>query len=496
MQTVNIIRRCLTTSHSAAVSWDILRSELVSERLSWVEKVTVVNSILSLCLKLRELLISLPDPACRELSKSAFRIVTNIIAKYNNVNRSRINNFVFRRLHYDVCLHLLSAVYLPCLEECNFKEIWSEFLQELLSQSLPLNPNIKRLILPLTLCLNVSRFVVSNLQRLILLQEFRSEFCCTTDIAIELGRHCILLKILDVTHSTFVTDGCVEYLLNLTNLEKLNITGTEISERSYALLLSRLPRIQNIHWRGAVEGILRNISVECLPLLTEFSGTVFDPSLLTRKCPGIKNLKVSLQNPNALKLVLLNDIVSLELGNCDYISSNLDILVQVNGSKLKKLHLFMVRNVNLSEIIKCCYFLKVFIITSCEVRRPKRIICPKSQHFMSVTVMALQGKNIFENIQSYLHYYINLKVFHAESIPEINDVTLSLILNLGGFRNLSEIILSSCGSLTLQTAQSLIKECVSLGVLGKVKTWLGFTDADRKKLFDFVKSNNLVLNVK
>jgi hypothetical protein len=75
------------------------------------------------------------------------------------------------RHHYEVCLYMLRGVFLLCIEECNIKDIGSEFVQELLSRSLQTNPNITRLILPHHRSFLVSRFVLSDLHRLRVLKE-------------------------------------------------------------------------------------------------------------------------------------------------------------------------------------------------------------------------------------------------------------------------------------------------------------------------------------
>jgi hypothetical protein len=465
--------------------------------LGWRDRLPLIHAVLNQCLELRHLLISQPDSTGRLISEPTFRTVADIIAKYDIAFRSRFSNMIFRRQYEEVCLYLLRAVYVPCMEKCNIKDTGSEFVQDLLSQSLQINLNVTCLILPLTLSNKASRSILRNLHRLTVLQEFRSKFCCTTDILIELGKHCTLLRVLDVTSSTFVTDGCVGYLLNLKSLEELYVGGTKISEIRYAFLLSFLPRIRNIHWRGPVEGILKNIALECLPLVTEFCGTVSDASIVAKVCPRIKNLKISLLNQNSLELKQLTDVVSLEVGDCDYKINNLSIIFKIMGVRLRELHMFMVRNINFSHVIRGCPVLKILILKFCGVTISENAIFdPELPHFKSVNEMTLQGNQDLKNVHKYLHHYVNLKVFRAEFVGELEDVTVSAILNAGGFRKLSELVFRSCGFITLRTAMLLIEKCGSLSVLGNLNTWSGVSDHDKKKLFDFVKTNNLVLNVK
>jgi hypothetical protein len=238
----------------------------LSEGLSWRDRLLVFQSVLSRCLQMRQNLASLPNSTCRLLTENTLKPVAETIATYHIALCFRLRNMRYRRQNEEVCLYMLRAVYLQCMEECNIRKIGSEFVQELLSQSLHTNPNITHLVLPPIPTTKVERSVFCNLHRLTVLQKFIFEFSCNTDILIELGRHCTLLKVL-VTSSVLVTDDCVQYLLNLQSLEKLYVSETKISETCYALLFSNLPRIQNVTWFGPIDFILQKISKECLPFL-------------------------------------------------------------------------------------------------------------------------------------------------------------------------------------------------------------------------------------
>jgi hypothetical protein len=382
------------------------------------------------------------------------------------------------------------------MEVCNISEIHSEFVQELLSQSIHTNPNITHLILPPTPTTKVERSVFSNLHSLTMLQEFNFQFSCTTEILIELGRHCTLLKVLDVTSSVLVTDDCVQYLLNLQSLEKLYVPETKISETCYAVLLSNLPRIQNITWFGQVDFILQRIAKEYLPLINEFLGAVSDASLLRKVCPHIKQLGICLHTENCLDLVYLTDVDWLEFTSFDYKIRNGKIIIESMGIRLTKLIMTAVRNVDITHIINCCSVLKFLDIDICGVVMSENFIfAPELPHFKSVTEIIVKRIVGFEYFLKFLHHYVNLEFFRAEYVRELEHVTVSAILNAGGFRKLAKIFLGLCGPLTLQTAMLLIEKCDNLSVIGKVATWTCVSDNDRHALFNFVQKNNLKLAV-
>jgi hypothetical protein len=392
---------------------------------------------------------------------------------------------------------MLKAVCLPSIKECNLREIKSEFIKETLSQSLQTNPKITHLILPAEPSLQVTRFVYGNLHNLTQLQVFEFEVNCGTDVVVELGRHCTLLKILNVRSSVFVTDYCVEDLLNLQNLEKLYVAGTAISETCYAHLLSSLPRIQNIFWRGSVESVLQNITQESLPLVNEFNATVKDVPLLTQKCPRVKHLSIQLDTENSVDLIQLTDIVSLELEHCDYNINNVIILIESVGSRLTKLDMFGVGNIDFEQVVRCCCVLRTLVLRQCGITLPRSVFFNRGlPHFESVKEIKLDSNKYVNSFLIHLNHYVNLEVFHARWVAEIDDMILSVILKTGGFRKLCEIILHGCGTLTLETAMLLIQMCGSLSVLGNMSLWPDISSNDMKALFDCVKKNNLALSIK
>jgi hypothetical protein len=331
---------------------------------------------------------------------------------------------------------------------------------------------------------------------LIGLRVFIYEFNCTTDIVIELGKYCNLLMFLDIEYSSNVTDDCVEYLLNLRNLEYLNIGGTSISEMTYSLILSRLPRIMNVYLCREVDNVLQNVKKECLPSVIEFFGFVSNLSLLRKMCPRIKKLSIILQNVNTFELLHLTNLTFLELGPCHYNVYNLKNIFIFFGRRLTYLGMFYVKDINMFEIVCSCSVLKTLVVKHCSLTMSvDLVLAPKLPHFRSVKKIMLESNQGFNIFPRYVHYYSNLEVFNAELVMEIQDETMGAILNSGGFRNLSELVARECGPLTLQTAALLIRRCANLSYLGKLSTWSGVSVDDLMTLLHYVKVNNLALTI-
>jgi hypothetical protein len=155
-----------------------------------------------------------------------------------------------------------------------------------------------------------------------------------------------------------------------------------------------------------------------------------------------------------------------------------------------------VRNLDITHIINCCSVLKILDFDVCGIVMSENVIfAPELPHFKSVTEIKVKCTVGFEYFLKFLHNYVNLEFFHAECVTGLEHVTVSAILNAGGFRKLGKIFLFLCGPLTLQTAMLLIEKCDNLSVIGKVASWSGVSDDDRNALFDFVQKNNLALSV-
>lgn len=467
------------------------------EGLHMRDRLIVFQSVMRKCFQLRDLLTSMPDLVFGMLIENTFKAIIVIIATYHIPLHCRLVNVTFRRQYEEVCLYMLRCVYLPYIKECNFREIRSEFIQQLLSKSLQRNPDITRLILSPQSSLEVTENVVSNLNRLRLLQEFKFEFRCSNDIVIELVKHCTLLKILNVQSSVLVTNHCFKYLINLKNLEKLYVGGTAISDICYAMVLSNLPRIENFSWRGCVESVLKHSKKDCFPSVREFNGKVKDASLLAQKCPRIKQLSINLDTVNLSDLALLTDVVTLELEHCDFNIHNVTILLESMGTRLTKLDFFGVENIDFRQIVRCCSVLRILSFRYCRVVLSRFLFFNRElPHFKSVKEITLNSNPDFKYFHLYLNHYVNLENFHAQWVADLDDLTFANILNTGGFRKLSEIIIHDCGILTLRTAMLLIEKCDNLCVLGNLNGWPDMKLIDKTTLFDYVRRNNLALKVK
>jgi hypothetical protein len=197
-----------------------------------------------------------------------------------------------------------------------------------------------------------------------------------------------------------------------------------------------------------------------------------------------------------LDLVQLTDVVGSEFTSCDYKIHNGKIVIESMGIRLTKLVMTAVRNIDISHIISNCSVLKILDFDLCGVVISENLIfAHELTNFKTVTEIIVKRIVGFEYFLKFLLHYVNLELFRAECVRELEHVTVSAILNAGGFRKLAKIFLVFCGPLTLQTAMLLIEKCDSLNVIGKVATWTGVSDDDRNALFDFVQKNNLALAV-
>jgi hypothetical protein len=66
------------------------------------------------------------------------------------------------------------------------------------------------------------------------------------------------------------------------------------------------------------------------------------------------------------------------------------------------------------------------------------ILSPEFTHFKSVTEIIFKRIVGFEYFLTFLHHYVDLEFFHAECVRGLEHVSVSAILNVGGFRMLAK----------------------------------------------------------
>jgi hypothetical protein len=228
--------------------------------------------------------------------------------------------------------------------------------------------------------------------------------------------------------------------------------------------------------------------------VTKFDGTLSDAGLLVLKCPNIKQLLLRFVTDDISDLGELKNVTSLSIRNCSSTVIMLsDALISL-GETLSVLEMHEVENVNIDDIINYCTVLNELNMTSCS------IICTavfdrKLPHFRNLKELRLRDNRGQSYFCNFLHFYINLSVFHAVGMSEINDTFIGQLVRVGGVRNVTEFVLDNCGHLSMETIFLVTNNCPNLAKLGNIGSWPGTSNEEEVNFLNYLRNNNLSLTV-
>jgi hypothetical protein len=457
--------------------------------------------VLNECDMLHEILTPLPMHILESLSTKAIDKFIKIITLYDVKSDSRLKlaPWYDKEQHNAICKNMLRSVLLPCTSKHNTKGISSSFAQRLIIQTLDSTCNLTSLFLSTLTETDHSAILASNIRHLKNLKFFQYAYHCTDQVVQQLALHCKALCYINLTNSSSVTDVSVHYMLELRKLTYVHMLGTSVTSESYRLLIAELPQIKNFITFTPSNEILENIAAENLSTITYFFGSVGNMALLTEKCPNIIFLTVYYRNEDLSHLTVLAGLVSLHVVIGNYELFNLTTGLNGIGHRLIELGLYMVDNVNVTDIINLCSGLKRLFLEYC-VFVPLEygtVLNTEILHFKSVT--SLKIKSNFQRQCNYpsMRYYANLEVLECVGLDFLDNDFMCGALQQGAFRSLKYLLIKETGNsaLTMRIVDLLIRHCEHLKVLGHLKTWQQLTRSMIRDLKQRIMLRNLDLRI-
>jgi hypothetical protein len=366
-------------------------------------------------------------------------------------------------------------------------------VQEILINLLFIIPNTRILNMPPVQNPTYMQLFVERIQIMNHLQVFRFHTGCTVEVIVELSKYCRDMKQLSVQQSKRVDDNCVEHLLKLRKLRSLNVAETSVSNSGYRTLISGLPEIQNIHWIDVIDPVLMNLPSP-LPSMRKFVGTLSHAELLVRNCPNLTELtllSVTADVSGLGELTKVNDITML-LGS--YVPVRFSNVIFRTCQTLTKLEMYQVVNINIDDLINYCTVLKSLVISYCHMTHTQTFYrtLPHFQNLRELKLRHNWGQSGFGPV---FHLYANLEVLLIVGMEQITDTYMRDIVEAGGFRNLTEIIIAHCGYLTLETVWLLMESCPHLTRLGNINSWPGVSYNESLAFLNYVKLSNLSVTI-
>jgi hypothetical protein len=128
-----------------------------------------------------------------------------------------------------------------------------------------------------------------------------------------------------------------------------------------------------------------------------------------------------------LDVIHLTDVDWLRFKLGEYDIDKVRTIIANMGTRLTKLDMTAVSNVDITHIINCCSVLKILDFDLCrDVMSENFIFAPELPHFKSVTEIIVKCIVGFEYFLKFLHHYVNLEFFHAEYVRELEHVTVCI----------------------------------------------------------------------
>lgn len=352
------------------------------------------------------------------------------------------------------------------------------------------------------------KYILSGVKRMTNLTSLCLCFDCTNNILQVVGNNCPLLQSLDVTSSRSVTDKSIPALLNCRHLKDVKLYRTSVSVDGYKQLLLNLPELQDIGRCDDFGCVLEKICEENLgPLSIQAlqcrDVTVDHLNMLVSVCSNLTHISV-FHDERVSDLTILSALCNLKeikLLNCDFYSDNVKELLEVRGENLTYLHLEHVDEMDLNALIyisQLCPRLKKLTLYNCEFTSQSSTSFHKLpiEPFRCLEHLVCVVDCTNSQLEFLLKNCVNIRYIQIGSSTGIGDDTMCKILSQNPMKRLEELKILYSYSLSMTTVRLLMSHCERLKVLSELESWEGISDPELQDFKDYVRANNLNLDVK
>ncbi|XP_069688464.1 uncharacterized protein [Periplaneta americana] len=356
---------------------------------------------------------------------------------------------------------LVKAIIHPMLTKLDL-HCTLHFLAGILFTRLNTMKNLKVLKLRQLIDRSYEPFIIDGLHIMVDLETFVLHYLCSDNIikAISTCKH---LKILDVAFSHYVSDACIEAILELESLEELKVNDTSVSEQGYVKLLTGLNHNKKHSKRNNV--------------LHKFGCSHIGAShlnLLFSNFPNLVELSVHKYHYDNSCVIGLKNLQIARFSDCKF-SDIRELLC--TGVHLQTLELDKIKDLNVKVIGEHCRSLQDLTIRG-YVRHIPQYGDDKVplQGFQSLQSITLNLYRDYSFIEYMLSVCTNLKVidiFITDGSEQESDTLMEYVLSRNPLKCLEEFSIKThmSGLLTLHTAKLLINACPHITVLKGINTW-------------------------
>ncbi|CAH0404775.1 unnamed protein product [Chilo suppressalis] len=351
--------------------------------------------------------------------------------------------------------------------------------------------------------------IISSLKELHSLKCLVLNYDCTDNILKCIVQNCKLIESLDISDSITITNASIDIIIQLKLLKSIQLYRTSVSLEGFTKLLLNCKLLEDIGRCDNIGKVLEYVTI-IAPERNQFNLKVYVSryassnhlQLAVQMCPFIRSMTVfhnTLQS-DLMMLIDLQDLRELKLLSCDFYADNVKQVLQVKGCNISALHLEHVDQIDLNALMyisQMCPLLESFTIYNCTLIQHTSLFTKKLEilPFRNLKRLTCVATCTNEQLLFILENCLNVEYIHIGTAIQFTDEFLLQILNKNPLIYLKELRIMQSDFLTMVSAETIIRSCLSLEILVELESWNLLSDSDRDHIKNHIKINNLNIDI-
>ncbi|XP_026757070.1 uncharacterized protein LOC113516800 [Galleria mellonella] len=351
--------------------------------------------------------------------------------------------------------------------------------------------------------------VIQSLKELHCLKYLFINYDCTDNILKCIVDNCNLIEKLDVSCSKCITNESIDIILKLKNLRSIQLYRTFVSKEGFTKLLLKCKTLEDIGRCDDIGRILEFIDLTNstakpfnLKIYVSRYATMQHLQLAVEMCPYIRYLTVfhnTLQS-DLMALVGLKDLRDLKLLSCDFYADQVKQVLQVKGCNITNLHLEHVDQIDLNALMyisQMCPLLESLTLYNCTLIQHTSLYTKKLEilPYRNLKKITCVSKCTDEQLLFIFTNCLNVEFIHTGTAVQFTDELIFKILDKNPLIYLKELRIMQSDFLTMTSVERFIQSCMNLEILVELESWTLLTDSDREHIRNYIKVNNLNIDI-
>ena len=377
---------------------------------------------------------------------------------------------------------------------------------------------------------SVLQDLIKGFRGLQCLKEFSLKHDCNNRILEALASSCwYTLKILDMEYSKQINNESVDYILSCQNLIELNVFKTSINDEGKGRLIHHLPNLCHLPrgdflcdalaWIEEDEDEEEQIFKirEFFPSMKYYFHEAWQLEMVAQCCPFIEKMLFIFHEScveDYLVLTPFENLTDLELFGGNFYTDKICDLIQIKGTKLKKLSLLSIKEMDFKAFALITIHGKMMThlnINNCDLVDYHSSGDPNSDdeydRRQSYLNMAKEAYEIVEPFESLEHISITshasslylvfilgrakrLKSIEIGPNNGLNDESMIKILLQNPLLDLEEFHCERNVHFTKATVHLLVNNCINLKCLSDMQSWSSLDPNDLSHFREHIRQCN------